>query len=337
MILVAYVVLGLMFAVYVALDGYDLGVAIVSPAVARSDADRADAMASIGPFWNGNEVWLIAAGGTLFAFFPQAYASSFSGFYLPLIIVLWLLMFRGIALELRDHFPSAVWHGFWDAAFTGSSALLAILYGVALGNLLRGVPLDAHGYFAGTFAFLLNPYAVAVGLFALLVLAQHGLTFLAYRADATVAQRAAALVPKIWWPTAAAYLGITAATLAVRGANAGVLSILPVVSLAALVTLLRFATARRAQAAFAASSVFVLSLLAAAAGTLYPYIVPAYPARSGGLSIYDATPSPAVLGPFLAVVIAGLAAVIVYRAIAVRRISERSEPSVLEAPFRQVE
>ncbi len=324
MILVGYVVLGLMLAVYVALDGYDLGVAVVSPAVARNDADRAVAMESIGPFWNGNEVWLIAAGGTLFALFPQAYASSFSGFYLPLIIVLWLLMFRGIAMELRDHFPSAVWHGFWDAAFTGSSGLLVVLYGVALGNLLRGVPL-AHGYFVGTFAFLLNPYAVAVGLFALLVLAQHGLTFLAWRADATVAERAALLVPRIWWPTAVAYLGITAATLAVHGASIGMSSILPVVSLAALVMLLRFAAGRHARAAFASSSVFVLSLLGTAAVTLYPYIVPAYPAGSGGLSIYDEKPSPAVLGTFLVVAIVGLAAVIVYQTIAARSMTRQDE------------
>lgn len=338
MILAAYVVLGLMFAAYVAYDGYDLGVATVSPAVARSDAERADAMASIGPFWNGNEVWLIAAGGSLFAFFPQAYATSFSGFYLPLIVVLWLLMFRGIALELRDHFPSAVWHGFWDAAFTGASALLAILYGVALGNLLRGVPLDAHGYFVGTFAFLLNPYAVGVGLFALLVLALHGLTFLADRAGPTVAERAAALVPKLWWVVLAAYLGITVATLALRGANLGLLSILPAISLAALVMLLRFAAVRRAQAAFAASSVFVLSLLATAAGTLYPYIVPAYPARTGGgLSIYDAPASPATIAILLTIVVIGLAAVLVYRTIAVRAMAHVAEPSALEAPLRQVE
>ena len=334
MILLGYVVLALMLAVYVALDGYDLGVAVVSPFVARTDDERAVAMVSIGPFWNGNEVWLIAAGGTLFALFPQAYASSFSGFYLPLIIVLWLLMFRGIAMELRDHFPSALWHAFWDAAFTGSSGLLIIVYGVALGNLLRGVPLDAHGYFVGTFAFLLNPYAVAVGAFALLVLALHGLTFLAWQGDEIVAQRAAALVPRIWWPTAVAYFAITAGTLAVRGASVGVSGILPVIALAALVMLLRFAAGRRARAAFAASSVFVLSLLGTAAATLYPYIVPAFPAGSGGLSIYDAAPSPLALGTFLVVAIGGLTAVIVYQTVVARSMARRREPSAFEPTLR---
>ncbi|MGH8164855.1 MAG: cytochrome d ubiquinol oxidase subunit II, partial [Rhodanobacteraceae bacterium] len=149
-----------MVTMYVLLDGYDLGVATISPLVARTDEERAATMQSIGPFWNGNEVWLIAAGGSLFALFPQAYASAFSGFYLPFTIVLWLLMFRGIAMELRSHFKSELWHGFWDFCFTSSSVLLVALFGIALGNIVRGLPLDREGYFLGTFAFLLNPYAI---------------------------------------------------------------------------------------------------------------------------------------------------------------------------------
>jgi cytochrome d ubiquinol oxidase subunit II len=291
-------------------------------------------MASIGPFWNGNEVWLIAAGGMLFALFPHAYASSFSGFYLPLIIVLWLLMFRGIAMELRDHFPSAVWHAFWDAAFTGSSGLLVILYGVALGNLLRGVPLDAHGYFVGTFAFLLNPYALGVGAFALAVLALHGLTFLAWQADAVVAQRAAALIPRVWLSALALYAGVTALTLTVRFGHAGLPILVPVFSLAALIMVWRLNAVRRPGAAFAASSIFVLSLLATAAATLYPYIVPAYPAGSGGLSIYDEMSSPVVFGAFLAVAIAGIVAVIAYQAVAARAMARRPERSAFDPTLR---
>ncbi|MGH7757256.1 MAG: cytochrome d ubiquinol oxidase subunit II, partial [Vulcanimicrobiaceae bacterium] len=142
-----FIVLAVMISAYVLTDGYDLGVATVAPFVSKSDAQRSAAMHAIGPFLSGNEVWLIAAGGALFALFPQAYASAFSGFYLPFIIVLWLLMFRGIAMELRNHFPSSLWHDFWDFAFSLSSALLILLLGIALGNLLRGVPLDAHGFF----------------------------------------------------------------------------------------------------------------------------------------------------------------------------------------------
>jgi cytochrome d ubiquinol oxidase subunit II len=154
-----FAVIAFLLTGYVLLDGYDLGVAAIAPLIGRSDHERASAMASIGPFWNGNEVWLIAAGAALFALFPAAYASSFSGFYLPFIVALWLLMFRGIALEVRERRASELWHQFWDAAFSLASGLLIVLFGVALGNLLRGVPLDSAGYFQGTFAFLLNPYA----------------------------------------------------------------------------------------------------------------------------------------------------------------------------------
>ena len=163
----AFWLLASMLTMYVLLDGYDLGVAVITPFVARSDQERGASMHSIGPFWNGNEVWLIATGAALFALFPQAYAASFSGFYLPFILVLWLLMLRGISLELRGHFPSQVWHEFWDACFFVASVLLVLLFGVALGNLLRGLPLDQTGFFLGTFALLLNPYALLVGLFAI--------------------------------------------------------------------------------------------------------------------------------------------------------------------------
>src|SRR6516225_6034578 len=138
-----------MLTAYVLLDGYDLGLAAIVPLIARTDRERAAAMESIGPFWNGNEVWLVASGGALFALFPVAYAVSFSGFYLPFVVVLWLLMFRGLAMELRGRFETQLWHEFWDTAFWLSSAMLILLFGIALGNLVRGVPLDPSGYFQG--------------------------------------------------------------------------------------------------------------------------------------------------------------------------------------------
>src|SRR6202008_2291001 len=132
----------LMLAIYVVLDGFDLGVGIVHLGVARTDAERRAVIGSIAPVWDGNEVWLIAAGGTLFFAFPVLYASSFSGFYLPLMMVLWLLILRGISVEFRNHVRSEVWEPFWDVVFAGASALLAIFYGAALGNVVRGAPLD---------------------------------------------------------------------------------------------------------------------------------------------------------------------------------------------------
>jgi cytochrome d ubiquinol oxidase subunit II len=202
-----------MIGMYVLLDGYDLGVGVISPFVARSDAERAAAMHGIGPFWNGNEVWLIASGGVLFALFPAAYAASFSIFYLPFTVVLWLLIFRGMSLELREHYTGEIWHGFWDAAFFLSSALLIVLFGVALGNLVRGLPLGARGYFLGTFAFLLNPYALGTGILALFSLALHGATFSMMRTQGVLSDncRRFAKSLRVW--VAIAYVAVTVATV----------------------------------------------------------------------------------------------------------------------------
>src|SRR5580658_467387 len=142
-----FMIVAVMLAAYVVLDGFDLGVGAIYLGVARPGDDRRRALRAIGPVWDGNEVWLVAAGGTLYFAFPLLYAASFSGFYLPLMMVLWLLMLRGISIEFRSHVESPVWRPLWDVVFGGASALLAIFFGAALGNVVRGVPLDASGFF----------------------------------------------------------------------------------------------------------------------------------------------------------------------------------------------
>src|SRR5712675_3006254 len=134
--LVAFLIAG-----YVVLDGFDLGAGAIHLLVAETDAERSAVLSSIGPVWDGNEVWLVAGGGTLYFAFPALYSAAFSGFYLALMMVLWLLILRGISIELRSHIESPIWKPFWDLIFGGSSALLALLYGAALGNVVRGVPL----------------------------------------------------------------------------------------------------------------------------------------------------------------------------------------------------
>ncbi|HEY8314494.1 MAG TPA: cytochrome d ubiquinol oxidase subunit II [Candidatus Baltobacteraceae bacterium] len=324
----AFVLLAVMVTAYVLLDGYDLGTAAITPLIARTSEERAASMESIGPFWNGNEVWLIAAGASLFALFPQAYASSFSGFYLPFMVVLWLLMFRGIALELRSHFVSEMWHGFWDFCFAASSTLLILLFGIALGNIVRGLPLDANGYFLGTFGFLLNPYALGVGALAVAAVAQHGATWVRLRIDGPPAQRSRTLIGMLWWIVLALYVATSAATIAQRwslpahGVHAW-LAFMPVVSLATLIAL-RVANARgHAGRAFAASSIFLASLLVVSAGTMYPYILPGYPAQRSGLSITDAAPSAVALATTLAVVIVGLCVVVAYTVLVTRRMMRK--------------
>src|SRR5580765_4109888 len=142
-----FMIVAVMVAAYVVLDGFDLGAGVIYLGAARTPVERQKIMRAIGPVWDGNEVWLLAAGGTLYFAFPLLYASSFSGFYLPLMIVLWLLMLRGISIEVRNHIDSPVWTPFWDVIFAGASVLLAIFFGAALGNVVRGTPLDVSGNF----------------------------------------------------------------------------------------------------------------------------------------------------------------------------------------------
>src|SRR6185437_4406352 len=189
-----FILVGCMLSLYVLLDGFDLGAGVIHLFAARTDSERRVILRAIGPVWDGNEVWLIASGGTLFFTFPVLYASSFSGFYLPLIIVLWLLMLRGVAIELRSRIHNPVWASFWDGLFFIGSSLLAIFYGAALANVVRGVPLDGTHYFfeplwtsfhdpTNATPGILDWYTVLIGLLALAALTVHGANWLAVKTD----------------------------------------------------------------------------------------------------------------------------------------------------------
>jgi cytochrome d ubiquinol oxidase subunit II len=319
----AFGTIAFMLAAYVLLDGYDLGVAVVAPFVGRTEGERRAAMQAIGPFWNGNEVWLIAAGGALFALFPAAYASAFSGFYLPFMVVLWLLMGRGVALELRDHFPSAIWRQFWDAVFSLSGALLIALFGITLANLLRGVPLDSHGYFNGTFAFLLNPFALLVAVFAIAALAMHGAAFLAWRVEGAVAARARSAGQALRILCLVLLVLVTVAALVMHaGVSAFTWAAAACAAAAGVYLVAHTAVARGDdRAGFAATTAFVLALMAVASGAIFPYLLRGYPEGSGGMTIYDAAPSAPALASALAVTIVGVIAVCIYSAIVWRRLA----------------
>lgn len=203
-----YVIVTFMLATYVALDGFDFGVGTIYRFTAKSESERRAALASIGPLWNGNEVWLIASGGILFFAFPKAYAAGFSGFYLALIMVLWLLIFRGLALELRTHRDHPLWRQFWDAAFAASSACLAVVFGVALGNLIRGVPLNQDGYFfvplwtdflTGPMPGILDWFTLLTGLTSAVILSWHGTHYLALKCEGALQTRASRLSRLTGW------------------------------------------------------------------------------------------------------------------------------------------
>lgn len=317
---IAFILLAFIIGGYVVLDGYDLGVATITPFVGRTADERAASMEAIGPYWNANEVWLIAGGGLLFALFPQAYAAAFSGFYLPLIIVLWLLMGRGIAIEVRNHLPSSIWRDFWDFCFALSSGLLIVILGVALGNLVRGVPLDGSGYFSGTFAFLLNPFADAVALLALLVLTFHGAIFLAWRTSGPPAERARAIAVPLGVAAAIVLIGVTVAAAAQVPVAFSPLAWfgVPVIAIALLAFALGATRRRRAAFGFAASCALVVVLLVSAARTLYPYLLPGYPVRTTGLSVHDAATSPSALLIAFVIAVIGIVVMLFNTSILVR-------------------
>ena len=316
--------LAFMLTLYVLLDGYDLGIAIITPFVARTEEERLASIRCIGPFWNGNEVWLIATGAVLFALFPQAYASAFSGFYLAFMVVLWLLMVRGIAIELREHFPSRIWHDFWDACFFLASALLALLFGVTLGNLLRGLPLDASGFFLGTFAFLLNPYALLVGVFAIAALALHGTAFLMLRLNGAPSDRARTAFSRLWNAVLAAYIIVTAWTLFLHDSIGEIrpfVIAMVTLSVASLFAIRVACTQKRELLTFLASAAFLATLLVATAGTIFPYLLPAYANSLNGISIYSAAPSSLSLITALVFTAVGLILLIAYSTIVWRRLA----------------
>ena len=321
----AFCVLGIMLSGYVLLDGYDLGMASILFFVAKTNEERRAARESIAPFWNGNEVFLVAAGASLFALFPLVYASSFSGFYLPFIIVLWLLMGRGIAFEIREMVDHQLWHDFWDVAFSVSSLLLIVFFGVAFGNIVRGVPLLQGGFFLGLFGFLFNGYALAVAVLAALALAQHGATYLMIRTEGALAERSRALLLRlvpivlVWWVL------VSAASFFVRSPSTfgspPAIGTGALVALASLVALWLAARRSRARQAFVASSTFLAGMLLAAAGTIFPYLLPGFPDPRMGLDIYRAAAPPAAMTTGLVVTIFGLVLLAGYRTFIARRLS----------------
>jgi cytochrome d ubiquinol oxidase subunit II len=293
-----------MLAVYVVLDGFDLGVGVIHLLVANTDQERRVVLASIGPVWDGNEVWLLAAGGTLYFAFPALYASSFSGFYLPLMMVLWLLILRGISIEFRNHIRSLAWQPLWDVVFAGASALLAIFFGAALGNVVRGVPLDQSGEFflplwtdftAGQDAGILDWYTILTGSAALLTLTVHGSLWVALKTDGEVGARARRLAGRAWWGLLVCATLITLASFRIQprlwesfsGRPWGF--VFPFATLLGLVGMRLSGSRRGGLDAFLCSCVFIVGMLTSAAFGLYPALLPsnADPARS--LTIFNAS------------------------------------------------
>jgi len=317
-----FLLLGVLLAGYAVLDGFDLGVGILHP-LARTDEERRLAMNAIGPIWDGNEVWLVTFGGALFAAFPSAYSTVFEAFYTPFMALLFCLIFRGVSLEFRNKLDSPAWRWMWDYAFFASSAVATLLFGVAIGNMLAGIPLNERGEFAGTTLDLVKPYPLLVGAMTVAMFAVHGALFLHLKTEGRM-QR---LFDRWIWHTWGLYLVLwtltTMATLLFVPAArpnfehapwAGAIVVLNVLAIA---NIPRAAFARRMGQAFLSSCTMILCQVALVGVALFPNLVAA--SNAGGvvqsLTIYNAASSQKTLWIMLIVVFLGMPAVLGYTAV----------------------
>ncbi len=298
-----FCLVAIMIAAYVVLDGFDLGAGAVHFLVAKTDAERQLVVRSIGPVWDGNEVWLLAAGGTLYFAFPALYASGFSGFYLPLMMVLWLLILRGIAIEFREKVDSPVWVTLWDAVFAAASLLLAVFYGAALGNVVRGVPLNGNGYFfealwtdfrLGTETGILDWYTILVGVTALATLSLHGTLWLALKTEGPVHDRSQSSARAIWWIVLVMTFVVTVVTFRVQPQVLNNLSehpagfVFPLLALAGLAAMGWFIRRHDDLKGFLASCLYLVGMLTSVVFGLYPLVLPASTGPAYSLTIYNA-------------------------------------------------
>jgi cytochrome d ubiquinol oxidase subunit II len=294
-----FFLIAFMWIGYFFLEGFDFGVGILLPIIGKDDLDRRVMVNTIGPFWDGNEVWLIVAGGATFAAFPEWYATLFSGFYLPLFLILVALILRGVAFEYRGKDDNPRWRARWDRAIVFGSAVPALLWGVAFANIVRGVPIDAANEYTGNLLTLLNPYALLGGLTTLLLFTLHGAVFLALKAGDPVRSRARQVATRLAVPVAGLGLAFLVWTWvnsspARDGTDlaAGILSVLAALAAVSVILLLR----RGAEGwSFVGTGLVILLVAAALFFYLYPAVMPSTTAGVAGLDIYNASATPTTL------------------------------------------
>lgn len=331
-----FCLISIMIALYVVLDGFDLGAGAIHFWVAKDERERGQVIRSIGPVWDGNEVWLLAAGGTLYFAFPALYASSFSGFYLPLMIVLWLLILRGIAVEFREHLVSAVWLKFWDMVFSGASLLLAVFYGAALGNVVRGVPLNDQGYFfealwtnfrLGPNTGILDWYTIIIGVAALAALVLHGALWVALKTEGPVHDRSRKLAGSSCWAVLALTVLVTVITFKVQPqVPANLIAhpwgyIFPALALFGLAGMIWFIRKHDDIKSFLSSCGYLIGMLTSVVFGLYPLVLPADGNPAYSLTVDNAKAGDYGLRIGLAWWIVGMALVAAYHFFVYRNFS----------------
>ena len=312
-----FLLFGVLLAGYAILDGFDLGVGVLH-LFARNEEERRIHINAIGPVWDGNEVWLLTGGGALFAAFPAVYATVFSGFYLALVLVLVALILRAVAFEFRGKVAAPAWRAVWDAAFGVGSLVPALIFGVAVGNVLRGLPFDAQGDLAVTLAGLLNPYALLIGALSLAMFVAHGATYLTLKTEGPLHERIVDWATRLWVGyvllfCVASVTTVGAARYLFEGGGPSVFTWLFGALFVAAALGYPFAMkARRFGVAFTASSIAIAAQIALAAAALYPRLVPSRPDLARSLTIYNASSSPRTLMVMLVVALVGMPFVVGY-------------------------
>jgi cytochrome d ubiquinol oxidase subunit II len=313
-----YILLAFLLTGYAILDGFDFGVGILHP-LARNEHERRIAINAIAPIWDGNEVWLVTFGGALFAAFPEAYATVFSGFYIPFMLVLLALIFRAVSIEFRGKIDSERWRRIWDWGFFGSSLLASLLFGVAVGNGLMGIPLDERGLYLGGFFNLLNPYALLTGLLTVALFAMHGCLFLYLKTpESDFRIRLRNWMWHTWGIFLVLYMLATMYTLLAVPTAVPNFEKFPWVSLFAVVSVFSIANIPRAiyanlaGQAFISSCVTIVSLIAITATALFPNLVIASNDPALSLTIWRAASSDKTLQTMLLIAIIGMPFVLAY-------------------------
>jgi len=312
-----FVLWGVLWAVYFLLDGFVLGTGMLHTMLGRSDTERRVLLHTLGPVWNGNEVWLITAGGATFAAFPTAYAVMFSYLYTPLLLLLFALIVRGISIEFRDRSSDGRWRSLFDGSLTLASFVITLLFGVAFGNLFQGLPMDRSGYH-GTFLGLLNPYGLLTGVLFLLLFALHGALYVSVKTSDALSHRAAEIARRLWMPLLAAGVAFLAYSgVATRFVSHYLqrpwLVPLPVLAVAALLAIRYFLSRNALPRAFAASSVAVLMTAFTGIAGLYPTLIPSTIDPAFDLTIVNSSSSPYTLGIMTVVAFILVPVVIAYK------------------------
>jgi cytochrome d ubiquinol oxidase subunit II len=314
------VLLGVLLAGYAILDGFDLGVGILHP-FARGDGERRALLASIGPIWDGNEVWLVTFGGALFAAFPEAYATVFSGFYGAFMLLLLALIFRAVSLEFRGKVHVAAWRRAWDAGFAAASLLATFLFGVTVGNAMAGVPLGPRGVYTGTLGELLGFYPILTGLLAVALFAMHGAIYLHLKTEGELQRRVHGWMWTGFGLFLTAYLATTIATLVLVPHATRSFRELPwawavvVLNVLAVANIPRAIFLGRPGYAFLSSSATIAALVALFGLALFPYLVVSRPLLEHSLTVHNAASSPATLGVMTVIAAIGMPFVLVYTAV----------------------